>query len=238
MAKHPAVGFIEEALRHLTNDHCAGQVAVKELVKALEYARTTRPPTESENVLEFMMKFGHVFTTGQGTPLHLTDSLNRPRHLTNRLLIERREKMLEELGEFDTAAEAQDLAKMADALIDLVYFAKGTAVLLGLPWEELWDDVHRANMAKERGAKMRQGHLHKVDAVKPEGWIPPTTEHILAVAGYDGQTGVQWDHPEYCPGGPQEQKKEWRAPAVKTAVDDELAEACIGGSGIDNGGKP
>jgi predicted HAD superfamily Cof-like phosphohydrolase len=53
--------------------------------------------------------------------------------------------------------------------------------MMGLPWDELWDDVHRANMAKERGVGKRG---HAVDCVKPVGWTPPKTEKILQQAGY------------------------------------------------------
>lgn len=161
--------------------------------------------TESNDVLEFMKRFGHVFSTGAGQPLDEHPTLNRPRNVTVRLARERFEKMLEELKEFSGAAMNQDLAGMADALVDLVYFAKGTAVLMGLPWAELWADVHRANMEKERGAKMREGRLHKVDAVKPIGWRPPQTMAVLMSAGYvpERDVGVSWDHPEHAPGGEQ-----------------------------------
>ena len=76
----------------------------------------------------------------------------------------------------------QDLAEQADALIDLVYVAMGTAVMLGLPWQELWDDVQRANMDKERGVGKRG---HPVDCIKPEGWVGPKTQEILLTSGYD-----------------------------------------------------
>lgn len=104
-----------------------------------------------------------------------------PRHLVARKLKERIEFMQEELDEFKVAAERQHLAGMADALIDLAYVTLGTAVMLGLPWLPLWFDVHRANMAKERGATHRG---HPVDVRKPAGWEPPKTAEILADYGY------------------------------------------------------
>lgn len=121
-----------------------------------------------KNVTEFHRKFGHL-------------SNDKPVHLTRRKLRERIEFLEEELEEFRRAVEAQDLAEQADALVDFVYVAMGTADMLGLPWDELWADVHRANMAKERGVGKR-GHL--VDMIKPEGWIPPQTLEILEAAGY------------------------------------------------------
>jgi len=105
----------------------------------------------------------------------------QPVHLTKRKLMERIECLQEELDEFELACQSQDASLQADALIDLVYFAKGTAVMLGLPWQQLWDDVHRANMAKIRGISHRG---HKVDCIKPHGWIAPKTNTILYRAGY------------------------------------------------------
>lgn len=132
----------------------------------------TPPPyvdPEIINVQEFLTKFGHLTHPG------------RPAHLTRRKLRERAACMQEELNEFHEGIELQDLAKQADALVDLVYFAKGTAVMLGLPWAELWDDVHGANMDKVPGVGPRG---QKVDVIKPVGWIPPQTEAILVDSGY------------------------------------------------------
>ncbi len=134
-----------------------------------------------------------------------------PTHLTKRKLKERIECLREELGEFieacglellykengvalEESGRAQDLAGQADALVDLVYFALGTAVMMGLPWQELWDDVQRANMAKERGVSHRG---HKVDCIKPPGWQPPLTEDILKAAGYTGHTKHELDDQEH-----------------------------------------
>ena len=132
---------------------------------------------------------------------------DKPTHLTKRKLAERCNFILEELRELADAAGLkltyetygtvteetglhfennpvadQDLALQTDALIDLAYVVKGTAVMMGLPWTELWDDVHRANLAKVPGVGKR-GNL--MDVVKPEGWESPRTEEILSNAGYD-----------------------------------------------------
>jgi hypothetical protein len=123
---------------------------------------------ELEDVRTFYKKFGIL-------------EFGVPGHLTKRKLVERFECMYEELREFNEAVFNQDLAAQADALIDLVYFAKGTACMLGIPWDELWDDVQRANMTKVRGVGPR-GHL--VDCVKPPGWKGPQTQKILHKHGY------------------------------------------------------
>jgi NTP pyrophosphatase (non-canonical NTP hydrolase) len=153
--------------------------------------------------MSFMLKFGHMFLDGHGVPLHLHPTLRRPRHLTKRKAEDRHAQMQEEVDEFFEAMQENDLPKMADALIDLVYFAKGTANLMGLPWDELWVDVHRANMAKERGEKVRGGRAIKVDAIKPPGWQGPRTLEVLSAAGYDvaRDRDVAWDDPENALGG-------------------------------------
>lgn len=122
-------------------------------------------------------------------------SNDQPSHLTTRKLIERIKFMHEELNEFIEACglnadltpakcnhSIQRLDLQADALIDLVYVAMGTADSMGLPWEDLWKDVHRANMAKIRGIGKR-GNTH--DCIKPLGWEGPKTLQILINHGYD-----------------------------------------------------
>lgn len=148
---------------------------------------TNRCCIEFEHVRAFHRRFGLIVG-------------DRPQHLTRRKLQERVEFLLEELqelangcgleidavaggvGVINNGQVEQDLAQQADALVDLVYVALGTAVQLGLPWEVLWDDVHRANMSKVRGPTKRG---HQVDVTKPEGWRGPRTHEILREAGYD-----------------------------------------------------
>ena len=93
----------------------------------------------------------------------------------------RRDFLLEEVREFIEAFETDDQAGMADALIDLVYVAMGTAHLMGLPWQVLWNEVQRANMTKQRasedGSDSKRGN--SLDVVKPPGWTPPDIEGIL-----------------------------------------------------------
>lgn len=134
------------------------------------------------DVKEFQRKFGFL-------------SNDQPSHLTTRKLVERVLFMKEELDEFIeacglntdlTPAESdrciQQLDLQADALVDLVYVAMGTADSMGLPWEDLWNDVHRANMAKVRGIGKRG---NKCDCIKPLGWEGPKTLQILTKHGYD-----------------------------------------------------
>ena len=89
--------------------------------------------------------------------------------------------MQEELNEVTDAWLRADLVKFIDGLIDLVYVAKGTAILAGFDlelWSRLRWGVHEANMLKERVASAEQsleqtGRGHAFDVIKPEGWVSP-----------------------------------------------------------------
>jgi len=141
-----------------------------------------------EDVKQFSLKFGMLV-------------YDEPGHMSKRMADERIQFMKEELQEFEDAVASDDLALQADSLVDLVYVAIGTALALGLPWQELWDDVQRANMEKVRGTTHRG---NKVDVTKPEGWVPPKGNEILMAHGYDPD---EWefilrtvggrDHPEH-----------------------------------------
>lgn len=69
------------------------------------------------------------------------------------------------------------MANIADALVDLVYVAMGTAIQLGLPWQQLWDKVQKANMQKIRELDNETGH--KLGVKKPAGWNPPDQANVL-----------------------------------------------------------
>lgn len=105
-----------------------------------------------------------------------------PRLLTAGVRQFRQGFMTEELTEFGDACATGDLAGAADALVDLVYVAMGTAVLMGLPWQPLWDEVQRANMAKARakpdGSDSKRGS--PLDVIKPAGWVGPDIEGVLS----------------------------------------------------------
>jgi predicted HAD superfamily Cof-like phosphohydrolase len=174
---------------------------------------------EIKDVKDFAVKFGQL-------------NYDRPGHITNRKATERVQFLLEELIELTMGfgmliqvggivittsslrdgtitfleCDTQDLGEQADALVDLVYVAKGTAIMLGLPWDMLWDDVQRANMAKVHGIGKR-GHL--MDAIKPAGWEPPITDEILKSAGYregvEGKVANYRDDQVHLIGGVGEQ---------------------------------
>lgn len=91
---------------------------------------------------------------------------------------------------------AVDLAKAGDALIDLTYVALGTLHFMGLPGNAMWDEVQRANMAKERATGAddpRSKRAHAADVVKPVGWAGPNHEMLIdrARTAFAGKLGEQ-----------------------------------------------
>lgn len=104
----------------------------------------------------------------------------KPRQLDPDMFRYRQKFLEEELAELIEAWRNNDLAGQADALVDLVYVALGTAIFMGLPWQKLWDEVQRANMDKVKGQDAEGATLrHALDVVKPEGWKPPQMERII-----------------------------------------------------------
>jgi len=90
--------------------------------------------------------------------------------------------MQEELDEFAAAEREGNLEDMADALVDLVYVALGTAYLMGIPFDACWQEVQWANMRKvraESAADSKRGS--KFDVVKPEGWEAPDLRPLLGL---------------------------------------------------------
>lgn len=131
---------------------------------------TFGPLTNYEDVAAFHEKFGLAYNGG-------------PRLLDFDTLAYRIKFLEEELGEFVESTAEQDLEGMADALIDLVYVAMGTAYMLGLPWQQLWNEVQRANMSKVRAKSADESKRgSSLDVVKPAGWTGPDIKRVLKEA--------------------------------------------------------
>lgn len=80
----------------------------------------------------------------------------------------------EELDETKRAIMAADPEEVVDGLIDLCVVAIGTLDAFGIDAHKAWDEVLKANMAKEPGVKeSRPNPLGLPDLIKPEGWKAP-----------------------------------------------------------------
>jgi len=111
---------------------------------------------EWEMVKEFHEKFGHP--TSDVVKMIDADRAQK-----------RYSWMLEEINEF---IEAEDIVEQADAMIDVIYFALGTMVEMGIKPEKLFSIVQNANMSK----LWEDGKPHyNADGktIKPAGWQDP-----------------------------------------------------------------
>ena len=93
----------------------------------------------------------------------------RPELLKQDRVSKRYNWMLEELEEFRKAGSIHD---QADAMVDLMYFALGTLVEMGVKPGRLFDIVHDANMKK----LWPDGKVHYAadgKVIKHPSWMPP-----------------------------------------------------------------
>ena len=126
--------------------------------------------TNVEDVLEFHNKFQ--------VPMAPVPSLLDQKALDFRVAF-----MHEELKEFEDSHRVGDLEGCADALVDLAYVVFGTALIMGLPWQPLWNRVQACNMTKRLAKPDGSDSKRKnpLDVVKPEGWVGPYHSDLLGL---------------------------------------------------------
>ena len=112
---------------------------------------------EFEQVKDFHRAFNHLVSE---TPVLLSvqEAQNRAGF------------MREEIDEF---MESETIYDQADAMIDLIYFALGTLVQMGVKPKKIFDIVHNANMTKlwDDGTVHHRESDGKV--IKPPSWEDP-----------------------------------------------------------------
>ena len=81
----------------------------------------------------------------------------------------------EEIQEFKDGYANNSFNEMADALIDLIYFALGHSYRMGINFNDNFLLVHKANMQKIK-ANTDRG---ETDAEKPEGWQEPEFKPLV-----------------------------------------------------------
>lgn len=104
---------------------------------------------------------------------------NTPEVLVGEDLAWAKGALQEEVDEFVEASEKGDVQEAADGLIDLIYFALGRLVQMGVPATAVFAEVQKANMAKQQGELSKRPGSKGFDAIKPEGWVAPTHERLL-----------------------------------------------------------
>lgn len=117
---------------------------------------------EWQEVKLFHEKFGHPAS-------------DKPKMIDIKRARSRATWMLEETAEFLTA---EDIYEQADAMIDLIYFALGTLVEMGIEPDGLFNIVQNANMSKlwEDGKPRYNKKDGKV--IKPDNWEDPKPKII------------------------------------------------------------
>jgi predicted HAD superfamily Cof-like phosphohydrolase len=83
-----------------------------------------------------------------------------------------------EVARFSKSYDDFHLADFIDGVCDTIYVTVGGIVNLGISLDPYWDEVQRANMDKLAGPKREDGKQ-----LKPEGWVGPRHDVILAKYG-------------------------------------------------------
>ena len=92
--------------------------------------------------------------------------------------------------EADRAEITHQLEGQLDALVDLMYVTLGSVYLQGFGpiFDEAWNRVHAANMAKVRAqadaSDSKRGS--SFDVVKPPGWAPPSHTDLVEDHVHEG----------------------------------------------------
>lgn len=101
-------------------------------------------------------------------------------HFPPQDVIELRMKLIhEETSELVSAIIHKDIEQVADAVGDLLYVVYGLSTAYGIDIRPVFDEIHKANMAKEGGGNREDGKI-----LKPEGWKAPDIKAVLK--GIDG----------------------------------------------------
>ena len=118
------------------------------------------------------------FHLATGTPI-----LDKPEFPSQERIDLRHRLIEEEWIEYQEAVAARDIVEVADAIGDMIVVLVGTALEFGIPLSEVWDEIHRSNMAK---VDPDTGFVRRRDdgkILKPEGWTPPDIASVLKVFG-------------------------------------------------------
>lgn len=81
---------------------------------------------------------------------------------------------LQKKGTWDSETFIEDLAGVADGIVDAIYVLLGAAVSFGINIQPIWDATQVANMQKYTGKKRGDGKI-----LKPEGWTHPDVKKLL-----------------------------------------------------------
>jgi len=85
----------------------------------------------------------------------------------------------EEFEELMTAFANKDIVEIADACADLHWVIEGLEITLGLPQQEIWDEVKRSNFSKVDAKTNKIIKRADGKIMKPDTYSPPDIRKIL-----------------------------------------------------------
>ena len=120
---------------------------------------------------------GTLYLSGYHTPLHLEDNT-----VPN--------------GKADLTRELEAISKLADLchsarpnrfedLLSILYLFNRIRFYTSLPLDKYFEEVHAANMRKERGTAVTSKYGNSFDIVKPAGWTGPDGAKVLKDHGFN-----------------------------------------------------
>lgn len=83
----------------------------------------------------------------------------------------------EEFEELCEAVKNYDMVETADACADLIWVIEGLCHSLGIPLQNVWNEVSRSNMSKTVDGKLIKREDGKV--LKPDTYSPPNIFNVL-----------------------------------------------------------
>ncbi len=138
----------------------------------------SRPLSNAERVRRFHVAIGDRLPDRPSLPP--ADTLRLRRTLVSE---EYRETMhvldqaiaLQESDDAGPGERTAALVALAHELVDLLYVTYGSLAACGVEADELFAEVHHANMQKSAGPRRADGKQ-----MKPPGWQPANVEAVLA----------------------------------------------------------
>lgn len=83
----------------------------------------------------------------------------------------------EEVEELIEAFTAEDIVEVADACGDIKWVVEGLEHTLGIPQQEVWDEITASNMSKTVEGKVIKREDGKI--LKPDTYFPPNIKKVI-----------------------------------------------------------
>lgn len=87
--------------------------------------------------------------------------------------------VVEEFEETAKAWNEGDTVELADGIADLIWVLQGLALSIGIPQQDVWNEVRRSNLAKIDPATGKVIKRDDGKVLKPDGWTAPDIKTII-----------------------------------------------------------